>query len=103
MNNILTLRGNRFTQEGRKNPTVHIKLPRNSEIRLSHLKHLHSSLVRTRELWHSNKIIDGILISVYYNRIVAKSNRISGYLDGGRNFTPVDTVVGAKFNSEKTK
>ncbi|MDC4234127.1 S8 family peptidase [Pasteurella multocida] len=103
MNNILTLRGNRFTQEGRKNPIIHIKLPKNSEIRLSHLKYLHSSLVRTREFWHSNKVIDGILISVYYDRIVAKSNRISGYLDGGRNFTPVDTVVGAKFNSEKTK
>lgn len=103
MNNILALKGNRFTQESRKNLAVQIKLPRNSEIRLSHLKNLHNSLVKTREFWYGNKVIDGILISVYYDRIVAKSNRISGYLNGGRNFTPIDTVVGAKFNSEKSK
>lgn len=103
MNNILMLKGNKFIQESRKNPMVQIKLPKNAEIRLSHLKKLHNSLVRTKEFWNGNKIIDGILISVYYDRIVAKSNRISGYLDGGRNFTPIDTVVGAKFNSEKNK
>lgn len=103
MNNILTLRGNKFNQEIRKNSSVQIKLPKNSEIKLSHLKNLHSSLVRVREFWRNNKIIDGILVSVYYDRIVAKSNRISGYLDGGKNSAPIDTVVGAKFNYEKTK
>ena len=49
------------------------------------------------------KSLKVFLISVYYYRIVAKSNRINGYLDGGRNSTPIDTVVGAKFNPDKTK
>lgn len=103
MNHILTLKGNKFTQENRTNPTVRITLPRNSNIRLSRLKDLHQTLLNVREFWNEKKIIDGILISVYYDRIVAKSNRISGYLDGGQNLAPIDTVVGAKFNSEKTK
>ena len=103
MNNILALKGNKFKQENRKNQTVQITLPKHSKIKLSHLKNLHSSLVATREFWLDNKIIEGVLISVYYDRIVAKSNRINGYLDGGRNSTPIDTVVGAKFNPDKTK
>ena len=103
MNNILALKGNKFKQENRKNQTVQITLPKHSKIKLSHLKNLHSSLVATREFWFDNKIIEGVLISVYYDRIVAKSNRINGYLDGGRNSTPIDTVVGAKFNPDKTK
>ncbi len=46
MNNILMLKGNKFIQESRKNPMVQIKLPKNAEIRLSHLKKLHNSLSR---------------------------------------------------------
>lgn len=103
MNHILTLRGNKFTQENRKNPTVQIKLPKNSEISLAHLEELHQSLINVRKFWHKNEMIDGVLISVYYDRIVAKTNRIGGYLDGGKNLAPIDTVVGAKFNVEKTK
>lgn len=103
MNNILTLKGNKFKQENRKNPTVQITLPKNSEIKLSHLKNLHSSLMATKEFWLDKQIIEGALISVYYDRIVAKSNRINGYLDGGGNSKPIDTVVGAKFNPDKTK
>ncbi|WP_242836943.1 S8 family peptidase [Dehalobacter restrictus] len=46
------------------------------------------------------KPFQGILISVYYNKIVAKSNRISGLFRGkDSNFA----IVGAKFNGEKSK
>ncbi|WP_373700749.1 S8 family peptidase [Neisseria dentiae] len=103
MNNILTLRGNKFTQEKRNGRMGPITLTNNLVVKLSRLNELHESLLKVRETWGDNKIIDGVLVSVYYDRIIAKSNRINGYLNGGNNFEPTHTVVGAKFNSDKTK
>lgn len=103
MNHILTLRGNSFTQENRKTPSMNISLPVHSQVSLSHLEKIHQSLLEVKKYWLKNQIIDGVLISVYYDRIVAKSNRINGYLNGGNNLAPISTVVGAKFNPEKTK
>lgn len=104
MNTLLTLRGKSFTQKSRNSGMGPIKLPQNALITLDNLKNLHSSLVEVKKYWENNNIIDGNLISVYYNRVVAKSNRINGYLNvGGGNPAPNDTIVGAKFNDEKTK
>ncbi|HFC8517521.1 subtilisin-like protease [Neisseria animaloris] len=103
MNSILTLRGNKFTQEKRNGQMGPPKLSNNLIVKLSRLKELHESLIKVKETWGDNKIIEGVLVSVYYDRIIAKSNRINGYLNGGNNFEPTHTVVGAKFNSEKTK
>lgn len=103
MNNILTLKGNPFTQENRKVSSMNISLPSNSEINITHLEKIHQSLLDVKKHWLNNQIIDGVLISVYYNRIIAKSNRVNGYLHGGNNLAPINTVVGAKFNSEKNK
>ena len=80
MNNILTLRGNKFTQEKRRGSYGPAKLPKKATVELSKLKEIHQSLLKVRDFWKSNTIVDGVLISVYYNRITAKSNRISGYL-----------------------
>ncbi|WP_277294680.1 S8 family peptidase [Streptococcus hyointestinalis] len=81
-----------------------IKLPQNALITLDSLKSLYSSLVEVKKYWENNNIIDGNLISVYYNRVVAKSNRINGYFNVGKgNPVPNETIVGAKFNDEKTK
>ena len=104
MNTLLTLRGKSFTQKSRNNGMGPITIPKKVIITLEHLKYLHSALEETKKYWEKNNIIDGILISVYYNRIVAKSNRINGYLNvGGGYQIPNDTIVGAKFNDEKTK
>lgn len=103
MNNILTLKGNKFIQANRQNPTMAITLPTGAIIDLSKLKNIHQSLIKVRDFWQGNTIIHGILIGVYYDRIVAKSNRIKGYLNGGKNLSPLDTVVGAKFNPEKDR
>lgn len=104
MNTLLTLRGKSFTQKSRNNGMGPITIPKNAIITLEHLKYLHSSLEEMKTYWEKNNIIDGILISIYYNRIVAKSNRINGYFNvGGGNSLPNDTIVGAKFNDEKTK
>jgi len=65
------------------------------------LLRLKSKLGQIKEFWKLEKRpFQGILISVYYNKIVAKSNRISGLFRGkDSNFA----IVGAKFNEEKSK
>ncbi|MBP3749481.1 MAG: S8 family peptidase [Ruminobacter sp.] len=103
MNNILTLRGNRFEHRSRHSGGGNIELPGGSCVRLAHLKDLHTSLTEVRKFWENNDVISGVLVSVYYNRIVSKSNRIRGYLYSIKNEHPIDTVVGARFNSDKNK
>lgn len=103
MNNILTLRGQPFTAADRSNNSMSVTLPSGAIVEISKLKNIHQSLIKVREFWKDNKIIDGVLIGVYYNCVVAKSNRIQGYLHGGENKSPLHTVVGAKFNLEKDK
>lgn len=58
-------------------------------------------LYQIYKFWSSeNKPFHRILISVYYNKIVAKTNRISGLFKGDQsNYA----IVGAKFNTEKKK
>ena len=102
MNTLLTLRGKSFTQKSRNNGRGPITVPKNTVITLEHLKRLYSSLEKVKKYWEKDSIIDGVLISVYYNRIVAKSNRINGFFNVGReNPVPNDTIVGAKFDGEK--
>ncbi|MQP73576.1 serine protease, partial [Streptococcus mitis] len=41
---------------------------------------------------------------MYYNRVLAKSNRIDGFFNvGGGNAIPNETIVGAKFSNDKSK
>ncbi|HEM3696680.1 TPA: S8 family peptidase [Streptococcus suis] len=102
MNTLLTLRGKNFTQKSKAPGPVIKKLPKDSKITLHHLENLHASLKKVEKYWTNNTIIDGVLVSVYYNRIVAKSNRIEGYFNvGGANPVPNNTIVGAKFNEGK--
>lgn len=103
MNTLLKLRGKSFTQKSKKSGRGPISLPKNSVITEQHLKYLLSSLEEVRKYWEKNDVIDGALISVYYNRIVAKSNRINGYFNVEGRQESNDTIVGAKFNAEKTK
>jgi len=101
MNKILTLKGNKFTQAKRDASRGPITLPKGAVVKIDKLYRLHEYLENVHEFWENNTIIDGVLISVYYDRIVAKSNRIAGYLDEGGG--PNNTIVGARFNEDKTK
>lgn len=101
MNNILELKGNRFLQS--KKPVFGGGISMNSrvEINSKFLSKLKSNLIEIRKFWQEQpKIFDGILISVNYNKIVAKSNRISGIFKG---IYSNEAIVGAKFNEDKTK
>lgn len=100
MNDVLELKGKRFVQAskaGSGGPSMNSKKTVTSE----QLFQLREQVSRIRKFWQQEKrTFDGILISVYYNKIVAKSNRIAGLFRGkDSNYA----VVGAKFNGEKTK
>lgn len=103
MNNILTLKGNRFEQMNRGGTVGPITILKTSVVELKRMIEIHESLIKARDFWENNKVIDGALVSVYYDRIVAKSNRLQGYLRVSGKIAPNDTVVGAKFNDEKSK
>ncbi|MDD7884153.1 S8 family peptidase [Metamycoplasma hyosynoviae] len=73
----------------------------NKEVTAKHLLKLKSELKQIKKFWESEeKPFEGILVSVYYNKIVAKSNRIAGIFKGANsNYS----IVGAKFNQNKSK
>ena len=101
MNNVLELKGKRFVQASKVNngggPAI------NSQILVTSTRVLKLSdeLQQIKNFWEQeDKPFQGILISVYYNKIVAKSNRIAGLFRGKDSNL---SIVGAKFNSDKSK
>lgn len=101
MNNVLELKGKRFVQESKKGNGGGAAINSKVIVTNNHVKKLQSKLQSLREFWmNEGKPFSGILISVHYNKIVAKTNRISGLFKGDQsNYA----IVGAKFNTEKTK
>lgn len=101
MNNVLELKGKRFSQASKSasggGPAMNSKVVVTGQ----KLNELTSKLFQIKDFWtHENRPFNGILISVHYNKIVAKSNRIAGLFKGEQsNYA----IVGAKFNAEKTK
>lgn len=101
MNNVLELKGKRFVQAPKTNngggPAMNSKLVVTSQ----QLNRLINKLCDIRDFWlNENVPFNGALISVHYNKIVAKTNRISGIFKGNRsNYA----IVGAKFNKNKDK
>ena len=101
MNNVLELKGKRFVQESKKGNGGGAAINSKVVVANNHVKKLQSKLQSLREFWmNEDKPFSGILISVHYNKIVAKTNRISGLFKGDQsNYA----IVGAKFNTEKTR
>ena len=101
MNNVLELKGKRFVQESKKGGGNGISMNTKKIVTCEQLELLINKLEKIKSFWQQEtKYFDGILISVHYNKIVAKSNRISGLF---REKHSNDAIVGAKFNQEKTK
>ncbi len=101
MNNVLELKGKRFIQASKDikggGPSINSK----QIVTCEKVNTLISKIGEIREFWQQEKRpFQGVLISVYYNKIVAKSNRISGLFKGEEsNYA----IVGAKFTKDKTK
>lgn len=100
MNNILELKGE-FKHISRKNLSFEISMNSRIEVSCNYLERLKSQLIQIKNFWDNTKRpFEGILISVCYNKIVAKSNRILGLFKGKKSN---NAIVGAKFNDEKNK
>lgn len=101
MNNVLELKGNRFIQAPRTGSPSGPAMNGKKIVTSYHLKKLQEQIEQIKKFWQNEKkIFDGVLISVYYNKIVAKSNRISSLLKGEDSNA---AIVGAKFNAEKNR
>lgn len=101
MNNVLELKGKRFVQASKTSNGGGASMNSKKVVTSKQLLKLEDRLGQIKKFWmQEKKPFEGILISVYYNKIVAKSNRISGLFKGkDSNYA----IVGAKFNKEKTK
>lgn len=95
MNEILQLKG-RFEQKASNNRPAAPQLPKNASVNSTQLDSLESDLIRLLNFWSEIKVIDGSLVSVYYKKVVAKSNRLNSYLSFG-GVDANQTIVGAKF------
>ena len=101
MNNVLELKGKRFVQEPKHGNGGGVAMNSKVVVTGEHIMKLRAKLLLLRDFWkNEERPFSGVLISVHYNKIVAKSNRVSGLLKGEQsNYA----IVGAKFNHEKTK
>ena len=100
-NSILQLKGS-FEPKKRPGGSVSRNLPVGASVEKSHIDVLIQNLRDVSEYWKDNRIINSILVSVYYNRTVAKTNRISKLLScSGKE--PNESIVGAKFAPNEYK
>ena len=101
MNNVLELKGKRFIQAGRSSGGGGPNMNSLVTVTVDHIDQLISQLIQIRDFWkNETRPFNGVLISVHYNKIVAKTNRISGIFKGtGSNHA----IVGAKFTQDKSK
>lgn len=102
MNNVLELKGKRFFQAKKNiNNKMGISMNSHQDVNKTHILTLKNKLIKIFNFWEKEKKpFEGILISVHYNKIVAKSNRINGLFKGKNSNS---AIVGAKFNKEKNK
>ena len=101
MNNVLELKGKRFVQASKSGNGGGASMNGKAVVTNEQLVRLQYKLGQIKEFWKvEKKPFEGILISVHYNKIVAKSNRISGLFRGTDSNL---AIVGAKFNEEKSK
>lgn len=103
MNNILELKA-RFDQKGNIGGGSRT-LSEKGFVTVSHLKSLCENLKKIERYWQADDFLNGALISVYYDRVIAKSNRTHFLLKGKGQFSPNVSIVGAKFikSGNKTK
>ena len=96
MNSTLQLKG---TFEQRKNDAAFgsPNLPAGESINSEKLEELLSDLERLYDFWQKDNTVPGALVSVYYNKIAAKSNRIQRILSSGNN-----SIRGARYDNSNS-
>ena len=99
MNNLLELKG-RFEQASRSIDGFGApNLPAGQSVGVSKLQDLLKNLKDLKEYWRGKNLLPGVIISVHYIKVAAKSNRIQALL-GNNSIRPNSSIVGAKFSSD---
>lgn len=101
MNDLLHLKG-RFEQKSRSGGGGGASLPENVTVELQRMNSLREDLKEMNRFWSEQSIFSGALVSAYYIKIAAKSNRIQGFFSH-LNPDVNDTIVGAKFSNDQKK
>lgn len=101
MNNLLHLTG-RFEQKRGTSRPGPPQLPVNTSVSKEKLEQIISDLKHMQSFWESQDLLEGALVSVYYTKIAAKSNRVSKLLSEGSKH-PNTTIVGARFSNDNLK
>ncbi len=95
MNEVLQLKGT-FESGKNKGNVGAPSLPKGQKVDAEHVKQLAEQLREIEQFWNENPVIKGALVSVHYNRVVAKSNRIKVLLkESGK--TTNSSIRGARF------
>lgn len=77
-----------------------VTLPAHKKVTSEHIEKLIVQLSKVKAYWSDKDDIAGMIVSVHYIRVVAKSNRLKILLaDAGKK--PVDSIRGAKFVTGK--
>lgn len=97
MNNLLQLKG-QFQTKGARRPGSP-QLPKNGKVTTNHLLDLRQQLMEIKDYWHKKQIPFNPLISVYYKKVTAKSNRIRRLLGGGSSRAS-NFIVGSCFEGD---
>lgn len=100
MNDLLHLKGGKFEQKERDGKPGPAQLPKGKSVSVSRMEKLLSDLKEMANYWENNTLIEGALVSAYYIKIAAKSNRLRSLLSQNST-SPNNTVVGAKFDDSK--
>ncbi len=95
MNSLLQLKC-QFEHKKNNRGYVVENLPNDARVMSNHIFELRSQLEDILKYWISNTLIDGALFSAYYNKVVAKSNRIKS-LFGTSYIKANDLICGARF------
>lgn len=101
MNNLLQLKGI-FEQVSRSTDGFGApNLPVGQSVNVSKLQNLLKNLNELKEYWRGQSLLPGVLITVHYIKVAAKSNRLQALLGNSSN-TPNSSIVGAKFSLDES-
>lgn len=98
MNELLQLKGP-FTQKSRLANFGPPQLSKKASVDIRNIKALYDDLLGMFKFWSKEKLFDGALVSAYYNKLAAKSNRLSILLSENSK-TPDKSIVGVRFTDD---
>lgn len=98
MNDILQLKG-QYQKRSAPGGGGPVNLPKGKSVTSEHISNICRQLRGVLNEWKNNQVIGGALVSVHYNRVVPKSNRLQILLSEGSTH-PNYSIRGAKFIKE---